>query len=263
MRVLLFFCLLSVFFLTNLVYSFEPAEFFQKNCLSCHSVGLGDDVGPDLKGITQRRSKAWLIPFIQDSQTMIENGDPIANELFIKFKKKKMPEQDLSDEEVELLLAYIESGKVAIDVKKIRSALNANPFELKNGHALFTGEKNLKNGGPSCLSCHSAGAAGYLGGGTLGPDLTNVYSNYSDKGLEKVMKNITFPTMVNVYKKHKLTEDEIFQIKSFLWQTDRQEKVDHGYQKKFLFLGLVGFLLVLGFFDLLFKSRNKMQYRRD
>lgn len=244
-------------------HSFEPATYFQTKCLSCHTVGQGDDVGPDLKGVTKRRDKQWLIHFIQDSQTLIENGDPIANKLFIKYKKKKMPEHELTSEEAAQLLTYIESGKVKADVKKIRSALDANPFELENGKKLFMGQVKLAKGGPSCITCHSAGDAGVLGGGTLGPDLTNVYTSYNDKGLEKVIRNINFPTMVNLYKNKELTEDEVFQIKSFLWQTDRKEKVDHGHRKKFLFIGILGFLLVLGFFDLLFKSRSKQQHRRD
>lgn len=56
------------------------------------------------------------------------------------------------------------------------------------------------------------------------------------KRLGKVIRNINFPTMVNLYKNKELTEDEVFQIKSFLWQTDRKEKVDHGRRKSFFLL---------------------------
>lgn len=236
--------------------AFEPAEYYQQKCMSCHTVGQGDDVGPDLKGVSKKRDKKWLIRFIQESQSMVEEGDPIANELFNKFKKKKMPDQELSDSEVEELIAYIDSGKVANLVAKIRSALDANAFDLEQGHDLFVGKKPLANGGPSCISCHAAGDAGVLGGGTLGPDLTNVYTNYSDKGLSKVISRINFPTMVKLYKKKELTEDEVFQIKSYLWKVDREEKVNHSYTKKFFFLGLIGFLLVLGALDLLWKGRR-------
>lgn len=238
------------------VNAFEAAQYFQDKCMSCHTVGQGDDVGPDLKDVSKRRKKAWLIRFIQESQSMIEEGDPIANELFTKYKKKKMPDQELSKSEVEDLITYIDSGKVVALVAKIRSALDANPFELKTGHELFAGIKPLAKGGPACISCHSAGKAGYLGGGTLGPDLTNVYTSYSDKGLSKVMTRISFPTMIHLYKNKELTEEEVYQIKSFLWSVDREEKIDHGYSKKFFFLGFIGFLLMLGVFDLLWKGRR-------
>lgn len=243
------------------VEAFQPAEYFQQKCMSCHTVGGGDDVGPDLKGVTKKRDQAWLIRFVKESQSMIEEGDPLANELFNKYKKKKMPDQELEDDEVIAILKYIESGKVADAVKKTRSALDANPFELKMGKELFSGTKAFSKGGPSCISCHSAGSAGPLGGGTLGPDLTNVYTNYSDKGLSKVITNINFPTMVKLYKKNKLTEDEVYQVKSYLWSVDREEKIDHGYRKKFFFLGFLGFVLLLGFFDLIFKKRIKKSNR--
>ena len=67
--------------------AFEAAEYFDKKCSSYHSIGGGDDVGPDLKGITERRSEEWLVKFIKDSESVIKSGDPMANKLFAKFKK--------------------------------------------------------------------------------------------------------------------------------------------------------------------------------
>jgi cytochrome c2 len=248
--------IINVFYSSSL-QAFVPSKYFQKKCMSCHTVGHGDDVGPDLKGVAKKRDKKWLIRFIQESQSMVEEGDPIANELFVKYKRKKMPDQELSDREVELLINYIDSGKVKVAVSKFRSALDANPFELELGKKLFTGEKRFSKGGPACLSCHLAGDSGFLGGGGLGPDLTNVYTSYKDKGLSKVIRSISFPTMIPLYKKRELTNDEAYQVKSYLWSIDREEKKDHGFKKKFFFLGLIGFLLVLGFFDLLWKGRVK------
>lgn len=243
--------------------AFEPAEYFSQKCASCHTVGKGDDVGPDLKGVTKRRERTWLVRFVKESQSMIAEGDPIANELFVKFKRKKMPDQELDDSEVEELLAFIESGKVKDASAGIKSALDANPFDIKQGLAYFEGSKKLKNGGPSCLSCHSAGDAGFFGGGTLGPSLSHAYSSYNDKGLSKVLKSINFPTMVKVYKKHKLTDDEIYSIKSYLYTVDREAEHEHGYTKKFVFIGVIGFLLLLGMFDLIWKNRKKKKLRRS
>lgn len=257
-----FLVLLCLFFLSPNLFSIEPAEYFTKKCMSCHTVGQGDDVGPDLKGITKKRDKKWLIRFIQESQSMIEEGDPISNELFEKYKRKKMPDHELDDDEVEELLAYIESGKVKDAVADMRSALDANPFEIQKGKDLFTGKVKLSKGGPSCFTCHEAGNLGVLGGGSLGPDLTHAYTSYNDKGLSKVITKINFPTMIKVYKKRGLTEEEAYQIKSFLWSVDRQENEDHGNEKKFFFLGLIGFLLILGALDLLWKKRTKKS-RRD
>ena len=255
------FVVLVTFLISNSLWSFDASLVFEKKCMSCHTVGGGDDVGPDLKDVSKRRDKKWLIRFIQESQSMIEEGDPVANELFVKFKKKKMPDQELTEDEVIELIKYIDSGKVKDAVAKVKSALDANPFELENGRKLFTGEKKFAKGGAACISCHSAGNAGILGGGGLGPDLTHVYSSYSDKGLEKVLRRISFPTMVKLYKNKELSADEAYSVKSFLWSVDREEKMNYGFKKKFFFLGLVGFLLILGLFDLLWKGRIKTTRR--
>ncbi len=249
--------------LTSTAFAFNPAEHFSKKCMSCHTIGKGDDVGPDLKDVTKKRDKKWLIRFIRESQTMIEEGDALANELFSKHKKKKMPDQELDDDEMEALLKFIEVGKVVESASKIKSAFDSNKYDRSQGEKYFAGTLKFKNGGPACITCHGAGEIGALGGGTLGPDLTNAYSSYTDKGLTKVLKSINFPTMIKLYKKKKLTDDEIYQLKSHLWEKDRIGKVEKGYSKKFLFLGIIGFLLLLGFFDLVWKRRITTTRRRD
>src|SRR3989338_9184569 len=65
------------------------------------------------------------------------------------------------------------SGEVAIPLAGEVATPPAGDYAT--GNALFTGEKRFTNGGPPCISCHSAGV-GALGGGILGPNLTQVYS---------------------------------------------------------------------------------------
>ena len=259
-----FFLILCTFLLllkTNDASAFDAANYFQQKCMSCHTVGQGDDVGPDLKGVTKRREKKWLIRFIKESQSMIEEGDPVANQLFSKYKRKKMPDQEMDDDEIIEILEYIKNGNIKAVVKNLRSALNATSFEIEQGRKLFIGGTRFKNGAPACLSCHSAGDAGVLGGGGLGPDLTHVYTSYNDKGLSKVISKVSFPTMVRLYKKKPLEDQEVYAVKSYLWSIDRKEHEDYGHDKKFFFLGLVGFVLVLGVFDLLWKGRIKKTRR--
>ena len=187
---------------------------------------------------------------------MVNAGDPIAVELFEKYKRKKMPDQELSDAEVGMLLAFIETGKATGSTETFKSALKASPYEIEQGRLLFSGQKAFANGGASCISCHSAGDAGYLGGGKLGPDLTLAYSNYNDKGLSKVLTRVSFPSMIEIYSKHALTKDEVYQLKSYLYTVDKKGETLTGSTKKFAFMGFVGFLLVLGGFDLLWRTRR-------
>lgn len=241
----------------NVGHGFDAAQYYELKCSSCHTIGGGDDVGPDLKGVGERRKEEWLIRFIQESQNVIAEGDPVAVALFEKFKRKKMPDQELTAEDVKELLAFIKDGKGAGSTQTFKSAANATEVEIARGEKYFTGENPLSKGGPACIACHSAGSIGQLGGGKLGPNLTLAYSNYNDKGLSKVLTNISFPTMATIYKKHPLSEQEVYEIKSFLYSVDKVGELTSGETKKFIFMGLIGFLLLLGSFDLLWRARRK------
>ncbi|MCB0404950.1 MAG: cytochrome c [Bdellovibrionales bacterium] len=253
---------LALMLLCGGVQAFDPVEYFDKKCSSCHTIGGGDDVGPDLKGVTERRDQKWMMRFIRESQTVINAGDPIAVELFNKYRKKKMPDQDLSDEDVLALLDFIKSGGQGLE-KAIasKSALEATGDEIHRGGQLFSGEVALAAGGPACIQCHSAGSAGPLGGGTLGPDLTQSYSNYNDQGLSKVLTKIAFPVMDQVYAGKALTEAEVYQLKSFLLKMDREGPAGKGAQKKFVFLGLIGLFLGFGAIDLSWRNRRRKSSR--
>ncbi len=78
-------------------------------CAACHTIGKGKLIGPDLKGVTERHDREWLYSFIRSSQTMIKNGDPTAVKLFEEYNKIPMPDNNLTDEQIEGILTYIEN----------------------------------------------------------------------------------------------------------------------------------------------------------
>ena len=45
---------------------------FQSSCASCHTVGEGDLVGPDLEGVTARRDSDWLTRWILAPDVMLD-----------------------------------------------------------------------------------------------------------------------------------------------------------------------------------------------
>lgn len=102
-----------IFFMVSLLNGFqlsaqEAQELF-KVCSACHTIGKGKLVGPDLKGVADRYEEAWLIKFIQNSQEMVKAGDETAVRLFEENNKIPMPPNDYTDEQVKLLLSYIEN----------------------------------------------------------------------------------------------------------------------------------------------------------
>ena len=75
----------------------DAKKIFNQRCTACHTFGKGVKVGPDLKGVTARRQRPWLLKFVRSSQKVIAGGDPIATELFRTFKRQRMPDwTDLS-----------------------------------------------------------------------------------------------------------------------------------------------------------------------
>src|SRR5690242_14294287 len=60
----------------------EAKKLFNQRCTACHTFGKGVKVGPDLKGVTERRPRRWLLSFIRGSQRMIQGGDAVAVDLF-------------------------------------------------------------------------------------------------------------------------------------------------------------------------------------
>jgi len=51
----------------NFGFTQTGEELFLKNCFACHTIGSGKRVGPDLKGVEERRSIEWIGKFILSS----------------------------------------------------------------------------------------------------------------------------------------------------------------------------------------------------
>lgn len=81
-------------------------------CKACHTIGGGKLVGPDLKGISDKRDEAWLIKFIQNSTELIQSGDAEAIKVFEENFKIPMPAHDLSDDQVRGILLFIANDGV-------------------------------------------------------------------------------------------------------------------------------------------------------
>jgi mono/diheme cytochrome c family protein len=200
----------------------NPAALFAKKCTSCHTYGQGDKVGPDLKGVTTRRSLTWLTAWIRSSERLIKSGDPMAAALFQKYKGERMPDQNFTAEELDALLGYIAAaGPETIDGPRSRHATTATPAEVARGRDLFTGTVSARSGGAACASCHKVGEYGAVRRATLAGDLTRIYSRFQDFGLTAFLKHPCFPRVVRKDGEPVLSEDEAFSIKAFLWQMDR------------------------------------------
>lgn len=93
---------------------------FLSKCSACHTIGQGEKVGPDLRGVTDRRGRAWLTRYIKDPDLVLAKGDPIATALFHKYKEIRMPNMLLGSSDVADVVTFLQSR----DRMMSRSVLN-------------------------------------------------------------------------------------------------------------------------------------------
>jgi mono/diheme cytochrome c family protein len=84
-------------------------ELFSQNCASCHKVHA-DATGPKLAGVNQRRTEAWLLKWIRNSQSLIKSGDATAVKLYNDWNQTAMNAfPDFTDDDIRSILAYIDT----------------------------------------------------------------------------------------------------------------------------------------------------------
>ena len=252
---------------------------FEQSCASCHSLdGSGAKYGPDLKTVTQRRDRNWLIRWIAAPEQVIESGDAIAQELLQHYDGVPMPNMGLQPDQVESIVRYLENTAVTVSAapepeETAAIATPATPATPDNlvgsnaegdgviGQQLFAGTIPFQKGGPACMSCHTVDVVGALRGGTLGPNLTHVIDRYTEVGLKGVLPTLPYPTMQGIYQNKLLTETEQAHLLAFFKAANQAEvgsqtaavesaqtSVAASFQLsstwKFVLLGFSGFLLL-------------------
>ena len=73
-------------------------------CVACHAFGR-DGAGPDLSGVTDRRTAPWLARMIMSPQEMVAQ-DPVAKEVADRFPAPMSP-TNITPEQVEAIIAYL------------------------------------------------------------------------------------------------------------------------------------------------------------
>jgi len=255
---LLLFCAVSSSALAQ-----DPAADFRQNCVSCHTISGGRLTGPDLKNVGQRKDRDWLIRFISDPRAVIDSGDPYALELLAQARNAVMPTlPGMTRLRAEALLRLIEEESTLEKSRFVGIHISDRPFtanDVEIGRMLFIGRRPLKNGGPSCISCHTVHGLGALGGGTLAPDLTTVFERYEGrKALSTWLSAPATPTMQSVFRSNAIDGDEILPLVAYFQQTLQRNPEDTATSRlNFVLLGLGGTIVVLGLFDVIWKGRFK------
>lgn len=256
--------LTALVFLTGpffIAHAQDPNDYFHQNCTMCHTVGGGRLIGPDLGGVTKLKNRAWLVRFLQDPKAMIDSGDPYAGQLLQDANGVVMPTPTgMTPALADSLLSYLDSGPSAAQSTASGPAVVDQPFtsaDIALGKQIFLGQRRLANGGPACASCHTLRTLDGLGGGHLGPDLTNEMERLgSRRGATAWLTAPPTTTMQAVFSKHPLNRDEILPLVAAIDDASRQAQPEsNGQRVKFSGLGFSGMLIGLVLLQVAWRGR--------
>ena len=239
----------------------ESAAYFQSNCASCHTIGGGPLVGPDLQNLEQRKDRQWLLKFLANPQAVIDSGDPYAKKMLGESNDVVMPAvSGLDRVQIEALLDWIAAqGKST--AQPAAAAPPAEPVfttaDAALGKELATGTRPLANRGAPCISCHAFHGIPMLGGGALGPDLTHEFNRLGGaRAAIAWLGSPPTPTMKSIYSAHAIQPDEAHALAAYLDSLSKQEGGGAARaEKRFLLIGLGGCLIALVAMDTIWRKR--------
>lgn len=145
-----------------------------------------------------------------------------------------------------------------VEVAPEVAPVEAAPVETGDanvGKALFTGETRLQNGGPACMSCHSAGV-GELGGGILGPNLTMVYADESKNPFLSTgwVNGGGSPVMGPIFAAKNVTDEEMSHLRAF-FKSASERGVVGSSTGTFTGIGIIGAVGILILFSIIWGRR--------
>jgi cytochrome c2 len=235
---------------------------FNTTCIACHTIGGGRLIGPDLAGVTDRRSDGWLASFIKSSQSMIDSGDPDAVALAGEYAGLVMPDAAMSDQQIADIIGYLKAGQPAEQTTASAPAAppqSASEENILAGQHYFQGERRFENGGAACNACHDVRNDAVIGGGVLAAELTTVFSRMGSTGVRVILGQAPFPVMQAAYKEKPLTEAEVTALVAFLQFADSEEynQLPRDYGIGLFLTGSVGGGLMFAFFGVVWRGRKR------
>lgn len=243
----------------------EGEQLYKKYCASCHTIGGGKLVGPDLAGITSRQKPDWIKRFVTSSADMVKSGDPAAIAIAKEYNNMVMPPFAGTGSELSTLMTFLEStGNTVRGATKDTFLLAAGESNVSRGRDLFTGLTRLSGSGPSCIACHSVQGVGGVGG-TLAKSLNLSWFTLRGAGIRSMMQSPAFPAMVNAYGAHPLTDGEIYDIAAFLRSNSQAFAAgrDAGVSSPFFLAGMAGFAGGILLLWMLWRMRKRESVNRE
>jgi mono/diheme cytochrome c family protein len=244
------------------VFGQDTPDYYRANCMNCHTIGGGRLSGPDLTDVGKRKDAEWLVRFMQNPRAVIESGDAYAAKLVEATPGGViMPTPpSMSAYRAEQILKLIEAESKLEKSQFQGVRVSSKPFTEEDraaGREIFTGNRQLANGGAACIACHSMYDLNALGGGHLGPDLTRVYERLNGrKALSAWLTAPATETMQPIFKGHPLEAEEVHALAAYFEDSAQYSPADSAVTRiSFLLSGLVLAAAIVFLFDAIWKGR--------
>jgi cytochrome c2 len=130
--------------------------FTKKGCVACHKIGEGRLVGPDLMGVTERRSYEWIYAMVTAPDSMLQS-DSTAKALFAEYFTP-MPDQKVQPDEGQALYEYLRARTEGVMQSSSVSGSDADVAMV--GHRHRRGAGMQRQGGMRQRSAASDDEAG-------------------------------------------------------------------------------------------------------
>lgn len=106
---------------------------------------------------------------------------------------------------------------VAVLAASAAAAADAAPHpDPRRGEALYVGAARFIAGGAPCLGCHGIAGHGLARAASFGPDLSAAHAQYGADGLDAMLEDVVFPSMLPIYQRHAVTREERADLVAFL-----------------------------------------------
>lgn len=240
--------LISNLFIFEAAFAQDAESLFKEKCAGCHSIGGGNLVGPDLADTAD-----WpAMELSKAVKRMEENTGPLKEsevDALVKYlKEAKSPSAKTS-----VAASTTEPGKndSTTLARESTADLQKEIGSIAMGKRLFDGDNSLKNGGLSCIACHSIEGSG----GNMGPDLTQISAKLSPQALVSACEHTPYKVMKTAYREHPITHQEALDIQAYLSSLKNEsQKPKHS---PVTFIASVFAFFVLGTIALAYKGRPK------
>lgn len=235
----------------------DPAKYFEDNCGMCHAIGGPPGGAPDLKGVTARRDRQWLVRFILNPEETAKH-DPDAAALVKRYDGMVMPTTDgATPAGVDALLTYIEhaSAGAAAPVAAPPAERTVTPDDVARGRDWYVGRTAFAHRAPACVSCHHVDAIGGAGG-TLGPDLTLVHRHLGGaNGVATWLHSPPTRVMRAVFRNQPLADDEAFAVAAMLAESSTAQTPTPSRTRLFVGSAALVAIVALALMSLLWSRR--------